>query len=137
MTTGIECAFLAFLPAAPELRTSAAGKPLLTFSAGVGEGEAVQWARVAVFGERAIELSRMLAKGNKVYVEGRLTLQEWTGKGGEARHGLNVAAWRVEPLRQIGRNRSQQAKPEAADKAAPAGVDRSFDDPLPHWEASP
>ena len=128
MTAGIECAFIAFLPADPELRTSQAGKPFLTFNAGVGEGDDVQWLRVACFGGRAVELSRILAKGSKVYCEGRLTLQNWTGKDGSERHGLNVAAWRVEPLRQIGRNKPKQAKPDAP---AQRVNERPFDDPLP------
>jgi single-strand DNA-binding protein len=132
MTTGVECAFVAFLPSAPDaLRTSAAGKPWLSFNCGVGEGDAVQWVRVACFGPRAVELSQVLVKGSKVYVEGRLTLQTWTGKDGQQRHGLNVAAWRVEVLGQIGRQRSRKAKPVAPAQHG----DAALDDPLPDWGA--
>jgi len=36
----IEAAFIAFVATEPELRTSAVGKPWLSFNAGVGEGDA-------------------------------------------------------------------------------------------------
>ena len=131
MTTGIETAFVGFLPSAlDELRTSAAGKHWVSFNAGVGEGDDVQWLRVACFGERAVELSGILVKGSKVYVEGRLTLQHWTGKDGAERHGLNVAASKVEPLGLIGRKKPKAAKPDAPAQRA---NERPFDDPLPDW----
>jgi single-stranded DNA-binding protein len=40
-----------------------------------------------------------------VYVEGRLTMNTWEGKGGQPRTGLSVSAWRVEVLGRIGKNR--------------------------------
>ena len=46
-----------------------------------------------------------LAKGVEVYVEGRLSLNAWTGKDGQPRTGLSVSAWRVEVLGRIGKSR--------------------------------
>ena len=43
-----------------------------------------------------------------MYIEGGLTLQTWE-KNGEQRAGLNVAAWRAEPLSQIGRQKPKRA----------------------------
>jgi hypothetical protein len=43
------------------------------------------------------------AKGIEVYFEGRLSLGTWTGCDGEAKAGLNLAAWEVQPMGQIGR----------------------------------
>ena len=106
--TGIECAFTGRLAHEPEIKTSKAGKPWASLSVGVGESEALQWVRVAVFGEMA-EAIRALPKGAKVYVEGRLKLEEWTGKDGVARHGLNVAATLVQPIGQIGKKRTSKA----------------------------
>ena len=100
-------------------------------TAGVGEGEAVQWVRVACFGEQAVELSRILVKGSRVYVEGRLTLQHWKGPDGTDRYGLNVAAWRVEVLGQIGRNKPKRQKPDAPAER----TDERLDNPLPDWGA--
>jgi single-stranded DNA-binding protein len=127
MTAAIEAAFTAFIANSPELRTSQAGKSYLTFTAGVGEGDAVQWVRVAVFGDRAQELDGVLHKGSKVYCEGRIRLDEWIAKDGAPKHGLSVAAFRIEPLNQIGRNRPHKPK-QPRPTAKP--YDRPFDDPL-------
>ena len=43
---------------------------------------------VAVFEEKARALAG-LAKGAEVYVEGRLSLNAWTGKDGQQRTGLS------------------------------------------------
>jgi single-stranded DNA-binding protein len=59
---------------------------------------------VSVFEEKARALAG-LAKGVEVYVEGRLTMTAWTGKDGQPRTGLSVAAWRVDVLGRIGKSR--------------------------------
>jgi single-stranded DNA-binding protein len=43
-----------------------------------------------------------LVNGAEVYVEGRLSLNMWTGKDDQQRTGLSVSAWQVIPLGQIG-----------------------------------
>jgi single-stranded DNA-binding protein len=68
----------------------------------VGEGDEVTWVSVSVFEEKARTLAG-LAKGVEVYVEGRLSLNTWTGRDGAERTGLSVSAWQVTPLGQIGR----------------------------------
>ena len=120
----IECAFTGRLAHEPEIKTSKAGTPWASLSVGVGESDALQWVRVAVFGEMA-EAIRALPKGAKVYVEGRLKLEEWTGKDGVARHGLNVPATLAQPLGQIGRRRP--SKP-SGDPVKPTG------DPVRDWQ---
>jgi hypothetical protein len=64
---------------------------------GVGEGGEPTWVSVAVSEEKARVLTG-LAKGVEVYVEGRLSLNTWTGRDGAERTGLSVSAWRVEVL---------------------------------------
>jgi single-stranded DNA-binding protein len=63
---------------------------------------------VAVFEEKARALEG-LAKGTELYVEGRLSLNTWTGKDGQQRTGLSVAVWRVEVLGRIGKSRPAKA----------------------------
>ena len=116
MTSGIECALTGFLPRDPdELRSSKTGLPWLSFSVGVGEGDGKQWVGVVVFGELAEAIAPRLYKGGKVYIEGRLSLDKWRGKDGQQQHRLKVAAFRVEMLNQIGRNRPRKAKGSVAD----------------------
>jgi single-strand DNA-binding protein len=130
---GIECAFSARVGSEPELRTSQAGNPWANFSACVGDGDEAQWVKVAAFGERAQQLVGNLKKGDRIYAEGRLKLESWTGKDGQPRTGIKVAAWRVERLGEIGRNKPAKPKapPEGEHSAPPSTRDwqRPVSDP--------
>ena len=124
--SGIECAFTGFLPREPEgLRTSQAGKPWLSFGVGVGEGDDKMWLRIAAFDEIAQEIAPLLHKGGCVYIEGRLSQSEWRGKDGQPKRGLNVAAFRVVVLNQIGRNRPRKAKGRAPGPASRSNTDNT------------
>ena len=63
------------------------------------DGEApATWVRVAVFGDTVGTVAPRLTKGAEVYCdERRLSLGTWIGRDGEARAGLNLAAWEVQP----------------------------------------
>jgi single-strand DNA-binding protein len=87
----------------PDFRYSANGNPFLAFSLAVddtkrAEGEPTEWVRVACFGELAEALNGKLMKGGRCYAEGRLRLETWTSKGGDARATLKLAAWVVQPM---------------------------------------
>jgi single-strand DNA-binding protein len=125
MHGNIETAFIGRLGQDPELKTSAAGKPRARLSVAVGAGDEAQWVSVAVFGEAAERLCAALEKGNKVYVEGTLRLSEWTGRNGEKRTGLSVAAWKAEKLGAIGRNKPAKAKSRDAAQEIGAGDGKS------------
>ncbi len=59
------------------------------------DGEApATWVRVAVYRGHC---SPKAYKGPEVYCERCLSLGTWTGRDGEARVGLNLAAWEVQP----------------------------------------
>jgi len=136
MDNVIESVFVGRLGSDAELRTSAGGKPWLKFSAVVGSGDSAQWVQVAAFGSQAEDLAGTLKKGDRAYVEGRLTLSEWTDRAGNQHAGLNVAAWRVEKLGAIGRNKPKKAKtPPEGDHPAPLSTEQprraAFDDGIP------
>jgi single stranded DNA-binding protein len=107
----IETAFSGRAAVVPELRVSAAGKPWARFGVAVGEGDNPQWVSVSCFGPVAERAAERLAKGTRCYVEGTLELDKWTDSQGVARAALKVAAWKVEPLGQIG-----QRKPRKSDR---------------------
>ena len=67
---------------------------------------------IALFGEKANQLQ--VAKGDRVYVEGRLKLETWTSRDGQARSGLKVAAWKCERLGNIGNNKPAKTKRDDA-----------------------
>jgi single stranded DNA-binding protein len=116
MSRGIEAAFWGVLGADPELKVSKNGKLFASFPVVVTVGQSDdgkdvgQWIRVACFSEVAEKFAGAAKKGDRCYVEGQLTMTQWNDQHGEVRHGLNVAAWKVERLSAIGRNRQFKEK---------------------------
>jgi len=92
----------------PELRATAGGTSVLKMGVAVndrkknqqtGEWEDVpNFVDVTVFGARGEALSRFLAKGAKVAIEGKLRWSQWESKEGEKRSKLEVVADEVEFL---------------------------------------
>lgn len=85
----------------PELRYTAQGTPVCSFSLATNErkkdrsGESqdvTTWFRVTLWNRLAETASQYLTKGQSVYVEGRLRLEEWTDKEGKTRQSLEVHA---------------------------------------------
>ena len=85
----IDCAFLGALVADAERKISKNGKPYLRFRVAVGGGDDVQFVSVMLFGDCVDELGD-LTKGTRIYVEGRLKLDRWSGQDGAERYGLGV-----------------------------------------------
>jgi len=129
----IETAFFGALGRDAEAKTSKNGKNYLRLNVRAGDGDDAQWLSVMAFDPRAIEQADKFLKGARVYVEGRLSADEWTNAEGVKRFGLSVMSWHCR-LSEIGRNKSARkngdAKPPAQDKpAAAAGND--FNDEIP------
>jgi single stranded DNA-binding protein len=125
---GIEAAFWGTLGKDPELKTSKTGTRFATMNAVVTVDQAndgkdvTQWVRVACFGDTAEKIAARTKKGDRIYVEGQLTMTQWNAADGEVRHGLNVAAWKCERVGNIGRNREKKEHSEAPSAAMPNGA---------------
>lgn len=136
--SGIEAAFFGALGRDAESKVSKTDKPYLRLSVRVGDGDSTQWISVMAFDSTAIEASDKLVKGARVYVEGRLSINEWTNQEGIKRYGLSVMSWHCR-LSQIGRNKAKRdtaksGRALAAESVyAPAGdkVDRELNDEIP------
>lgn len=61
----------------------------------VGDERTTDWLPVQVWGALAENCARYLAKGQRVYVEGRLQNTAWESEAGERRARLEVVAGRV------------------------------------------
>ena len=130
--SGIEAAFFGALGRDTDgQKTSKNGKNYLRLNVRVGDGEGATWVSVLAFDPRAIEQAEKFVKGAKVYIEGRLSADEWTNAEGVERHGLSVMSWHTR-LSEIGRNKPARkngdAKPRPQTKLA-AG--NNFDDGIP------
>jgi single-strand DNA-binding protein len=124
----------------PELRYTPQGTAVCNFSVATNErrrdkaGEqqdVTTWFRVNAWGRQAENVSKYLSKGRRVYVEGRLHVEEWTDRDGKQRYTLEVNASDVQfldsaadvegiPVRQ-----SEQAAPSASRGASGGGGGRS------------
>lgn len=114
----IETAFFGVLGRDGESKVSGSGKSYVRLNVRVGDGDAGQWINVTTFDQAAIAATDKLVKGARVYVEGKLSLDEWTAQDGTKRHGLSVMSWHCR-LSQIGRNKpAKQDKPTSGQVAA-------------------
>ena len=91
----------------PELSYTPQGTAVCKFSVATNErrrdkaGEQqdiTTWFRVSAWGKQAENISRYLTKGRKVYIEGRLHVEEWTDREGKPRQSLEVNASEVQFL---------------------------------------
>jgi Single-strand binding protein family len=130
----IDCAFYGFLAADAETKVSKAGKPWVRLRVGVGKDDDLQWVG------KAAEAAADLHKGDRVYVEGGINIDTWTGKDGTEHHRLSVASFKVEKTHNIGRNRQENGRISVAGVAGSgrarelATADSDFhNDPIPEW----
>ena len=121
----IDCAMHGFVAADAERRTSTAGKVWTRLRVGVGKDDDVQWVSVAVFGKHA-EAAAELKKLDRIYVEGTIKLDHWTGSDGLERHGLSVAAWHIQKTHLICRAKPQRERKPKTERAGKAIGGTSF-----------
>lgn len=85
----------------PELRYTPQGTAVCDISLATNErkrdksGEFLDvttWFRVTLWRNQAENASKYLKKGSPVYIEGRLSLEEWTDREGNTRQTLSVQA---------------------------------------------
>jgi single-strand DNA-binding protein len=124
----------------PELRYTAQGTPVCTFSLATNErrkdrnGEMqdqTTWFRVTLWNRQAETASQYLAKGRQVYIEGRLRVEEYVDRDGKPRQSLEVTAT---DMQFIGTRGDENVSERAASASAggspsePPGGDLSDDD---------
>jgi single-strand DNA-binding protein len=120
---GVECAFSGRLGRAPELKMVKQGTmQMVTLAVAVDEAPPKEgheakstWINVKMFGEKAQAAADTLVKGDRVYCEGRLSLDEWTAGDGNQRHGLSCLANVAQPLGKIGNRRHRPTSGAQAD----------------------
>lgn len=85
----------------PELRYTPQGVAVCDFSMATNERkrdksgethEVATWFRVTLWRNQAENAAKYLKKGSQVYIEGRLSQEEWTDRDGNNRQSLSVQA---------------------------------------------
>lgn len=115
----------------PELRSTAGGTSVLSFSIAVNDrrknNQTGEWedypnfVDCTMFGARAEAVGRFLAKGNKVAIEGKLRYSSWE-KDGQRRSKLEVVVDEIEFMSRSEAQREpvQQSRPAAGAWSAQA-----------------
>jgi single-stranded DNA-binding protein len=127
----IECAFFGSLTKDAELKTSKNDRQYLRCNVRVENGAKSEFINTTVFDADAIANANKLKTGSRVYIEGRLSLDTWTGQDGTAKTGLSCMSGHCR-LSQIGRAKTTGR--EIASRSAQAlvgGAATAFDDEVP------
>lgn len=119
----------------PELRYTPQGDAVCNLSIATSEkkrdkaGEwqdVTTWFRVTLWRKQAENAAKYLAKGRKVYVEGRLRIEEWTDRDGNNRYTLEVQGTDMHFIDSAQRgddyHRDDPGEPEFAGPSQPAAA---------------
>jgi single-strand DNA-binding protein len=132
--TGIECAFFGALTKDADHRTGKNGKLFTLLNVVVGDGEARQFVNTVVFGDAAGDVAT-LEKGRRVYVEGKIEINQWTGNDGVKRARFKVVSFNAREVSKIGRRREAKLKSSSSARTnsatTPNGPDDFYNDEVP------
>jgi len=118
----------------PELRYTPQGLAVCDFSMATNErkkdksGEwhdVPTWFRVTLWRNQAENASKYLKKGSPVYIEGRLSLEEWQDRDGNTRNTLAVQATEMHFIGSGARNEDFANDNETPQFAGPANASSS------------
>ena len=123
----------------PELRYTASGTPVCSFSMAVSrrwtgrdgqQQDETEWFRITAWEKLAEICANYLTKGQQVYIEGRIKLDTWTGQDGQERSNLAVT---VLEMQMLGSRRDQGMSGDSVEEAgAPVEAEETIDpDDLP------
>lgn len=110
----------------PELRYTPQGVAVCDFSLATNEKkkdksgemqEVATWFRVTLWRNQAENASKYLKKGSPVYIEGRLSLEEWTDRDGNTRQTLSVQATDMHFISAGARNEDYSGADSGSDEA--------------------
>lgn len=122
----------------PEIRYTAQGQPVTTFSLATTESwtnksgereQRTEWHRIVTWGKLAEICSEYLSKGKQVYCEGRLQTREWEDRDGNKRRTTEVNAQQVLMLGRRGDGPRDEER--GAGAPAPAAAPDAEEDDIP------
>lgn len=122
-----------FVAKDPESRMTGSGLEVATFSLPVsykenGDNERTDWYRISVFGKQAKFVTQYVRKGDRVLVLGTLKSSQFTGKDGQTRTSLEVAANELDKISSRTPPAEAAVAPAQRPAPAPASVYDEHDD---------
>ena len=123
------------LTADPEFRVTKSGGGVLNLRVATNESylnsekvrqEKTEYHSVTIWGPRGEALAKILAKGNKVFVEGSLRTTSYE-KNGEKRYKTEIVASNI----MLGGGKSDGAQPAQRSLGSPKIADAEFEDEIP------
>lgn len=124
------------LGADPELRVTQNGSAILKLRLATTESyldrnnarqERTEWHSVTMFGKRAEALSKMLAKGERIFVEGRIETSEYE-KNNEKRYRTEVVATNIILNGRGTREQSSEGRGDSSPRRPSRAAARARDD---------
>ena len=116
----------------PEMRYTPNGKPVTSFrlatnrrytTADGEQHEEVEWFTVTAWNRLAETVNQYVTKGMKVYAEGRLKSDSWTGQDGQTRFRNEIVANEVTFLDRAGAPPSGEAAEAVPETSTESGGD--------------
>ena len=112
----------------PELRTTSGGQSVTSFGVATNQvwtdqqgqrQEKAEYHNIVAWGKLAEICSQYLAKGRKVYIEGRLQTRDWEGQDGVKRNRTEIVA---ENMIMLDRGSGARTPAEASNEAPPIAI---------------
>ncbi|MBI2338827.1 MAG: single-stranded DNA-binding protein [Deltaproteobacteria bacterium] len=123
----------------PEVRYTPGGQPVANFNIATNERwkdksgqqqERTEWHRIVVWGKLAELCRDYLAKGRRIYLEGRLQTRKWEDKQGQTRYTTEIVAQVIQFLDSASAGR-EAAAPQGVTESDTAGEAASTAGPPP------
>jgi len=135
----------------PEVRYLPSGMPVTTFDIAVNERfrdrnqelrEEVLFIRIDTFQKLAETCGQYLKKGRRVFVEGKLRMDQWEGKDGVKRsrpviRAMNIQFLDAKAAEGVAAPAAQPARPEEKARVAePAEADQPYNEGVPEQDVN-
>lgn len=124
----------------PEVRTTTTGQNVASFGVATNhvwkdasgqKQEKAEFHNIVAWGKLADICAQFLAKGRKVYVEGRIQTREWEGQDGQKRNRTEIVCENMIMLDRGGAPAGGEARATAAaQSAAPAAAAQGGEDEI-------
>jgi single-strand DNA-binding protein len=117
-----QCQFIGRLGKDPEIRRTADGKAIASFSIACGwkskDKEGTDWIPVTAFGKLAEIVEKYISKGSQIFIQGQFKTDKYTDKNGVDKYSTKIYA---ESIQMLGGN--VESKPEAKEPPAITNID--------------